>query len=864
MIRRQLDNGLTLLIERDTTAPVVAAVTHVKAGYFDEPDETMGIAHVLEHMFFKGTTRRGRGELAAETQRLGGYLNAGTIYDKTIYYTVLPSATGALEQAVDLQADALMHSTIDPGELGRELEVIIQEVNRKLDNPPAVANEKLYELLFAQHRMRRWRIGTEEGLRRLSADDVRSYYATRYVPERTIVALVGDLDVDEALRCAERTYGPWNATGGAVEPSPSETEPPGPALEVLHGDVERPLAVMGWRSVAALHEDASALDMAASVLGSGRGSWLSRAVRMPGLASGASGSHYTPTEVGVFTMGLNGEAATLEEAVLRSLALAERLGSEGPHPSDLARVRALSGMQWHRRLETMDGRATLWADFEALGGFQLADTLYDKAMAVTADDVCDVARRYIQPNGASCVIYLPNDETTNFAPSSWPPPVTESAPLAVVNVTLPNKSSVVEGQRGETTRDHEGNISHVVAAGADLLLRPKPGSGLVFVGAYFGGLREAETEGNSGISALVSRAALRGAGGLDGEQIALAAEGLGGAISPSVSLGAVGWGMTVPSAALADAANLIRLVASECTLSSEALSIERSLQASDAARARDDMFSYPVRRALREALPGSAYGLPTLGEPDGIAGLADETVRSWAARIPTRRLIVVTVGDLTVDAMREGLRPFDGWPGTLEPGVGSAFSWSPSTGREQRQKAQSAMAMAFPCGVYGSPDRYPLIVLGSLLSGMAGRLFMKLRDERSLAYTVTTMPWFKRRAGAMLTYIANSPEREEEARDAMLDELQRVGDEDIGEAELDRARNYAAGALQLRLQSAHAVASEIINEWVHGDLNRLHRTADWLREVTAVDVQRVAAAVFDPSLRSEFVVEGTATVKTST
>ena len=250
--------------------------------------------------------------------------------------------------------------------------------------------------------------------------------------------------------------------------------------------------------------------------------------------------------------------------------------------------------------------------------------------------------------------------------------------------------------------------------------------------------------------------------------------------------------------------------------------------------------------------------------PQLAAALADETVRSWAGRIPKQRLTIVAVGDLTVDAMREGLRPFDGWPGTLGPPVGSAPSWSASRGREQREKAQSAMAMAFPCGAYGSPDRFPLIVLGSLLSGLAGRLFMKLRDEQSLAYTVTTMPWFKRRAGAMLTYIANSPEREEEARDAMLAELQRVGEDDIGEAELVRARNYAAGALQLRLQSAHAIASEIVNEWVHGDLDQLHRTAGRLRDVTADDVQRVAAAVFDPALRSEFVVEGTATVKTST
>src|SRR5688500_11058208 len=100
--RRVLPNGLTILVQPDSSAPVVAVVTHVRAGYFDEPDEWVGIAHVLEHMFFKGTRRRGPGDLAKETQLLGGYLNASTIYDKTVYYTVLPAAEGALARAIDI------------------------------------------------------------------------------------------------------------------------------------------------------------------------------------------------------------------------------------------------------------------------------------------------------------------------------------------------------------------------------------------------------------------------------------------------------------------------------------------------------------------------------------------------------------------------------------------------------------------------------------------------------------------------------------------------------------------------------------------------------------------------------------------
>ena len=106
--RTVLPNGLTVLLRVDRSAPVAAIVTHVKAGYFDETDDIVGIAHVLEHMFFKGTARRGVGEIAKETKASGGYLNAHTIYDNTTYFTVLPASGFAA--GLDIQADAYANS----------------------------------------------------------------------------------------------------------------------------------------------------------------------------------------------------------------------------------------------------------------------------------------------------------------------------------------------------------------------------------------------------------------------------------------------------------------------------------------------------------------------------------------------------------------------------------------------------------------------------------------------------------------------------------------------------------------------------------------------------------------------------------
>ena len=287
-------------VRRDTSAPVVAVVTYVKAGYFDEPDRVAGVSHVLEHMYFKGTPTRGVGEIARETKACGGYLNAHTTYDHTSYYTVVPSSGFA--DALAVQADAYANSLVDADELRRELEVIVQEARRKRDNPAAVARETLYELLHDRHRIRRWRIGTEEGLRALERDDVVGFYRNHYRPSNTILSIVGDVDVEQAFSEVERLYG--ELPPGVPEPDegPAEGEGAGFRWRELEGDIAQSQVALGWRVPGLLHADAPLLDVVAAILAAGRASRLHRHVRERRLASSIGALNFTPGEIGVFTI----------------------------------------------------------------------------------------------------------------------------------------------------------------------------------------------------------------------------------------------------------------------------------------------------------------------------------------------------------------------------------------------------------------------------------------------------------------------------------------------------------------------------------------------------------------------------------
>jgi zinc protease len=868
-VRREvLPNGLRLLVQPDHSAPVVAVVTHVEAGFFDEPDRWTGISHVLEHMFFKGTARRGVGAIARETKSAGGYLNASTTYDHTTYFTVLPAS--GLSRALDIQADALRHSAIDEAELARELQVIIQEAKRKLDTPSAVAYETLHEVMFDRHRMRRWRIGHEAQLAGFRRADVHGYYASRYVPERTIVAIVGDLDPDEALALARRTYGDWPAAPGAVDRSPEEPERREVRARTLRGDVSQAELSLGWRAAAPLAPEAPALDLAAAVLSAGRGSWLYRALRETGLVTSITAHYYAPTELGVFGISAELSPDRVTPALDAIAAEVGRLALLGPGAEDLERARTLLRARWARRLEPMEGRAAALAAAEALDGYEFLDREYQALSTVTAGEVRAAAARWLQPDAVSGVLYLPRGEGQDLTAEALGRAfaVTElraGAPPAVATPPVP----VVSASARPAAVRTEAGVRHTALPGIDLLVRRKPGVPLAHLGIYVA-RRELDPPAQAGLGALTVRSAVRGAGELDAPALAFAFERLGGTLSPSATVDWLGFGTSVLAERLAEAAELLRLVFASPRLEPAAVERERGIMVAEAEQVADDMFRYPFQLAFAEAFGEVGYGLPVSGLPHTLAAIAAPDVHAWHTRaLAGQRPVVIAVGDLEPERASDVLAGVFGDASSRADAVPlSPLDWAGGDGGEPparvvpRDKAQAALAMIFPGMPRRSPDRAAAQVWSAIASGLGGRLFEALRDRRSLAYTVVASAWLKARAGALVTYIATSPEREEEAREEMLRELVRFAREPVTPAELEQAVSYLAGQAAVSRQSGGALAAEILEAWVAGSgLGELADPAAAFRGVTAADVLRVAAASLDPARRVEGVVRGRGAVQ---
>lgn len=858
--REVLPSGLTLLAQRDASAPVAAVVTHVRAGFLDEPDEWVGLSHVLEHMFFKGTPTRGVGAIARETRALGGYLNASTSYDRTSYYAVVP--TRALARAVAIQADALQRATLDPDELARELRVIIEEARRKRDTPSAVAAETMHELLFDTHRIRRWRIGEEGALARFTADDLRGYYRTRYVPARTIVSIVADAPVEEILAVARAAYAGWPAADASVPAGPTEDRRTGVRVRTLRGDVAQGDLVLGWRGVPPLDPDETPLEMAAAVLSTGRGSRLYRRLRERGIATAAGAGHYSQGDVGVLAIHADGDPRRVTEILHGMADSVAALRSDGPDPGELERVRTLLRARWARQFESFEGKASAFAGAEALGGTELVDREYTRLLQVTADEVRHAAVTWLDPDAVSAVAYLPHGEGDDLDAGA----VRHAFDRKAAGPRAPGAVAEVAPAAPSTTRGHTvADVLHVPLPGADLLVRRRPGTPLVTLGAYVARC-EWETAENAGLAALAVRSLIRGAGPWGGAELALAAESLGGTLNPVVGSDWVGLGATVVDEQAAAGAALIQRVLAEPRYDPADVGTERSLLLEEARQMTDDMFRYPLQLASALAFGDSGYGVPVGGTPESVSRVDVADVAPWHRRnVLGARPVVIALGDAEPGRLADLLAgAFGDWPATGDRGIPARPTWQvgadgPRIQVLERDRRQTAIAMAFPGPARGDADWLAADVWASIASGLGGRLFEALRDRRSLAYTVLASAWGRAHAGALITYIATAPEREEEAREEMLRELARFVEEAPRAVEVEQGRNYRAGQREVARQSAAALAGEMLEAWfAGGGLEELDDPGSQYRAVTAEEVHAVAQRYLDPARRAEGVVRGKA------
>ncbi len=857
-----LKNGLTVLVREENAIPLTSITALVKVGYFDEPDRVSGIAHVIEHMLFKGTSTRPVGQIAKETKGIGGQLNAYTYYDRTVYHTVVPAANAST--AMEIQADALWNSIFDAVELEREIGVVLQENNRKLDNPPAVASERLYSTAFTQHRMRRWRIGSREGLRALGRDDVVGFHSRYYQPSNIVLAVVGQFEREAMLEDIIRHYGGQEDVAVERDPGPSEPRQTAFRYGWERGALEQTRVSLGYHVPDALSDDSYALEVMSAVLSAGRASRLNRFLRDErGLISRASSAFIGFRDLGYFELDL--ETDDPVRAEIAALAELENIKEFGITNEELERAKTLIVQQHFHRLETVGGIAAEISGNEALGDWKRGNTFIDRIKAVTLADIQRISTGYFTTANLGLFEYLPASITRSYSDDDFADNV-----LALVSGAVVERSVEELPVSARTSQPDVELIQDLVKPivrrsilrGPDVYIVEDHRLPLVSFGIFYSGGRLYESATNAGITELTLRSALRGTRRYNSADVGRRLENAGARIQVVNEPDFFGYVLDGVSGQMGEALEILMEVLQEPTFPEEEVELARKLQRARIRTLREDTYRYPMQLFMSTVFAGHAYSRPGVGSEASLESLTREDLSAWYMQhqrplIPSIVIVGDTRGTGLVASIAEALTNLDLHEEDISILPVPTFNPDAEELVEDAARAQTALAYGFLGTTNSHPDRFAMKVIANAVSGLGGRFFENIREEQGLAYTVRAAELSLARAGAFFTYTAFSPENEAKVRAALEQEITTLIDEGLTEEELQKSIEYSIGIHQIQLQTrlgrvlafARAISSGAGAQSV---LN----FSDSIRNVSLNYVQSVAAKYLSPSTAKIAILRG--------
>ncbi|MFB0934355.1 MAG: pitrilysin family protein [Propionivibrio sp.] len=398
----QLANGLRVIVKEDRRAPTAAHMVWYRAGSMDETNGTTGVAHLLEHMMFKGTPTIGAGEFSRLVAAAGGRDNAFTSRDYTAYFQQVPKQK--LEQMMQLEADRMRHLTLDPKEFEQEIKVVMEERRMRTDDQPqAKLSEQMHAVAFQAHPYRVPVIGWMNDLEAMTVQDARDWYDRWYVPNNAYVVVVGDVDHQEVFRLAERYYGPLASRPVPARKPQEEPEQAGTRRVVVKAPADLPVLLMAYK-VPVIRDvdkdvDPYALDMLSAILdGHDAARFSKRLVREQRLAVSA-GAGYDATSRGpglFYVQGSPSAGKTRADLEAGFRAEIARIVQEGVSEEELARAKAQLVASQVYKLDSMFAQAMEIGQLEAVGIPYAADKrMIEKLQEVTAASVQAVAAKYL-------------------------------------------------------------------------------------------------------------------------------------------------------------------------------------------------------------------------------------------------------------------------------------------------------------------------------------------------------------------------------------------------------------------------------------------------------------------------------------
>ncbi len=828
--RYTLPNGLTVLLKRDASAPVASVQVWVKTGSIHEGAYLgAGLSHYLEHMLFKGTERRAGREISATVQAHGGYINAYTTFDRTVYYIDLPSEHTAV--AIDILADAVLRSTLPEDEVTKEKEVILREIDMCLDDPDQRLSQALFETAFRTHPYRQPIIGHRDVFAANTHADLLAYYKARYVPNNLVLVIAGDFDPVTTRAAIAENFG--KVPRVRLAPVLITDEPGQLARRDQHlfEDVQVSRAGLGWQIPGLTHPDAPALDLLAMVLGHGDSSILWQSIREKArLVHTIDAMSWSPGTGGLFYISYLSDPdkrVAAERAILRELS---HLAQKGLSAKALAKAVRQAVVSEINGRKTMSGQASrLGAGEVVVGDINYNRTYFERLFALTPARLRRVMQTYLVPEHLTVV---------SSNPTAAAEPVAHSSLGA-----------------GESSLDF-GEI--VLPNGARLLLQPNRQLPNVHLRLAFAGGPMFEPADRRGLTAMMSTLLAKDTARRTAEEVARAIEEVGGSFSDFAGNNSFGLAAEVLPGDTDLALELIADAVLRPAFKPARLEVERESALAALKESLDDVVTVG-RKKMREKFFGPhPFAIESGGDESGLKAIQPGDLRAChRQQTVAGNAVLAVAGDFDAKKLVPRLKAFLArLPKGKAPKASATVAISAGDYVETQPRQQAIVFQAFPGPGLLAPDYTVSEVADELFSGMSSNLFERVREEKSLAYFVRSSRIIGLETAMFYFYAGTSPQRYEEVIAELNLEITRVQQGGVAAAELRRCQTRLKAGKRMGMQTNSARAMQATLNAVYGLPVNDWRTYDArIDAVTLADLQAFARKYFQRPQRVQLVVK---------
>jgi zinc protease len=812
----------------------------VKVGSADEVNQERGISHLIEHMAFKGTERRGLGKIAAEVEGLGGDINAYTSWDETVFHVTVPSH--ATNQGLDILIDAVLRPSLDASELEKEKQVVLEEILEGEERPERKASQLVFRTAYTESPYKYPIIGYRDTVEKFTRDDIMNFRKKWYVPENMFLLVVGDVNALEVVKEVEKLTKDLKPVGFFRPPRPGE-----PVQDKIRSSFLRDKNSRETRLHLAFHipsiegNDVNALDLTSDILGARDSSRLVKVLKKEkGLVNSISAYALTPKESGVMLISATLDSKNLETVTRGIMEELKKLSEEPPALDELERAKTYIESQHVYARETVQGIARSVGNYHAdLGDGNYEEKYLRLNQAVTPEQVSSVVKKYLFP---------PNFTITALIPESDPVQFTEEQVGAILS-SYGRPSTVVD----TSPAPDKNAVTKTLENGLRIVAVPDKSNPVVSVRLVHLGGKRFETRETEGVMNFIAQMMNKGAGSMNEFEISRRIEDMGGRLNGFSGYDSFGMSASFFSRHNDQGLELLSLIHRECSFPPEELDRERALILNRIRTEPDRPVAFAINVLGKTLFRDNPYGFNKEGTLATVASFTRDDLANTYKRyaIPSNTVLSI-VGDFDVEKTLKKIEELYGSiPGKklTEPDVPKE---APLTKvREETVKiprAKAHIALGFLASSFSNPDRYPLEVLNNILSGQGGRLFLELRDKESLAYSVASFVRPGLDPGMFAFYIACDVPKADRAVRGLFGQIDRVRNQAVSEDELKHSINNLVGNHLISLQSTWSRAENVALNTLYG--LGYNYDAEYVAKIAAVkteDVLRVAKKYLDPS-----------------